>query len=81
MIRFVFIIQVYFLLKYGERVSYEEVSYVLSQKLVNPCKQDVFNVHQADMLVLVVEGSGALLEVRSSVLTGYRTMRTHLKVI
>lgn len=35
-IRFIFIIQMYFLLKDRERVSYEEVSYVLSQKFVNP---------------------------------------------
>lgn len=37
-IRFIFIIQMYFLLKDRERVSYEEVSYVLSQKFVDPWK-------------------------------------------
>lgn len=36
-IRLIFIIQVEFLLEDGEWVSNEEVSDVLSQRLVNPC--------------------------------------------
>lgn len=36
---FVLIIQMYFLRKDGERISNEEVSYVLGQELVNACKQ------------------------------------------
>ena len=39
-IRFIFIIQVYFLLEDGEWISDEEVSYVLGQQIVNSCKTE-----------------------------------------
>lgn len=39
MIRLVLVIQVYFLIEDGERISDEEVCYVLGQQLVNSCTQ------------------------------------------